>query len=334
MNWFQIAAGLVVGLVLFLYGVSRLSEGLRAMAGDRLRDGLARFTRNRFAGVGTGAVATAVVDSSSVTIATVIALVHAGVLTFSSSLGVILGANVGTTLSSQLFALRGAAFAPVVLALGFGLYTFARTERARHAGGALLGLGMLFFGLEQMGSAVEPLRGHPAFEAWMARLENPLVGLGVGLVATVVLQSSSATLGLAITLAGEGMLTLPAGMAVMLGAEVGTCADTLLASLGRSRAALRAGLFHLGFNAAMALAGLALVAPLAAAAVAMPGGTGGVARQIANAHLLFNVAGVALVVGFLPRIARWLERVLPDRPADPSPRAHEAPDPSPVPATA
>ncbi|HYW05438.1 MAG TPA: Na/Pi symporter [Longimicrobium sp.] len=312
MAGFEIVGGLVVGLVLFLYGVTRLSEALRAAFGDRLRDGLARFTRNRFAGVGTGAVATALVDSSSVTIATVIALVHAGVLPFAHSLGVILGANIGTTLSSQLFALRGAAFAPIVLALGFALHAFGRSERARHGGGALLGLGMIFFGLEEMGRAVEPLRDHAAFAAWMTKLENPFVGLLAGLVATAVLQSSSATLGLAITLAGEGMMTLPAGVAVMLGAEIGTCADTLLAALGRSRAALRAGLFHLGFNVAAALVGLAFATRIADAAAWMAGGAGDVPRQIANAHLLFNVAGVVLVVGFLPRIARWMIRVVPD----------------------
>lgn len=330
MNGFEIVAGLVAGLVLFLYGVTRLSEALRAAAGDRLRDGLARFTRNRFAGVGTGAVATAVVDSSSVTIATTIALVHAGVLPFAHSLGVILGANVGTTLSSQLFALRGAAFAPAVLAAGFALYTLGRGERVRQAGGALLGLGMIFFGLEQMGRAVEPLAGHPAFTAWMARLENPLLGLLAGMVATAVLQSSSATLGLAIALAGEGLLTLPAGVAVMLGAEIGTCADTLLAALGRSRAALRAGLFHLLFNGGTAAVGLALAVPLAAAAAAMPGGDGDVARQIANAHLLFNVAGVALVVGFLPWIARGLLRLVPDEAEGAEPHPAPSPLPSPV----
>ena len=312
---FEIVAGLIAGLVLFLYGVTRLSNALKAAFGERLERGLARFTRNRFAGVGTGAVATAVVDSSSVTIATVIALVHAGVLPFAHSLGVILGANIGTTLSSQLFAMRGAAFAPIALALGFGLYTWGRSQRVREGGGALLGLGLIFFGLEQMAHAVEPLRGHAAFADWMTRLENPFVGLLAGLVATAVLQSSSATLGLAITLAGEGMLTLPAGVAVMLGAEIGTCADTLLASLGRSRAALRAGLFHLLFNAGAALVGLALVSQLTGAAVLLAGGAGGVARQIANAHLLFNVLGVALVVGFLPQIARWMYRLVPDEAA-------------------
>jgi phosphate:Na+ symporter len=326
---FEIIAGLTAGLVLFLYGVTRLAEALKEAAGERVKEWVARFTRNRFAGVGTGAVATAVVDSSSVTIATAIALVHAGVLPFAHSLGVILGANIGTTVSSQLFAMRGAAFAPVALALGFALYTLGRGARMRQAGGVLLGLGMIFFGLEQMARTVAPLGDHPAFATWMARLENPFVGLLAGAVATAVLQSSSATLGLAITLAGGGLLTLPAGVAVMLGAEIGTCADTLLAALGRSRAALRAGLFHLLFNVATAAVGLALASQLAVAAGWMPGA--GVGRQLANAHLLFNVAGVLLVVGFLPRIARWMHRLVPD---DPEPALPSGNTPSSVPVPA
>ena len=312
MDVLGIVLGLVAGLALFLYGVTRLAGGMKAVAGDRMRRLLARATTNRVAGVLTGAAATTALDSSSVTIIMVIALVDAGLLTFVQSLGVILGANVGTTVSSQLVALDVERYAPLALAGGLLLGAVGRTASWRHAGTALFGIGLVFFGLAQMGAAVEPLKDSGRFAAWMARLESPLVGVAAGALTTLVIQSSSATLGIAITLASQGLLSLPAGVAVMLGAEIGTCADTLVATLGRSREALRAGAFHLLFNVATAAVGVALIGPLADLARALGGDA---ARQLANAHVAFNVAGVAAVILFLGPVARGLERLVPARPA-------------------
>ncbi len=315
MDLTQIVLGLVAGLALFLYGVGRLAAGMRAAAGDRMQRLLARATTNRFAGVLTGAAATAVLDSSSVTIIMVVALVDAGLLTFARSLGVILGANVGTTVSSQLIALDVQRYAPLALAAGLLVGVLARRRhpegRWAHAGTALFGLGLVFFGLAQMGAAVEPLKASGRFAAWMAGLERPAVGVAVGALTTLVIQSSSATLGMAITLASQGLLTLPAGVAVMLGAEVGTCADTLVATLGRSREALRAGVFHLLFNAAGVGVGVWGVEALSAFARALGGDT---ARQIATAHVAFNVLGVAAALLVLGPAARALERLIPERP--------------------
>lgn len=308
----QIVLGLIAGLALFLYGVTRLARGLEAVAGDRMRALLARATRNRAAGVLTGAVATAALDSSSVTIIIVIALVDAGALSFVQSLGVILGANIGTTVSSQLIALDVGRYAPAVLAVGLLLAAFGRRDTWKNAGTALFGLGLVFFGLEHMGVAVEPLQESGRFAEVMTRLESPLLGVAAGALTTVFIQSSSATLGIVITLASQGLISLPAGVAVMLGAEVGTCADTLVATLGRSRQAMRAGLFHLLFNVATVAVGVALIEPLASFAQRSAGGAG-VARQVANAHVLFNVVGVLVAVGMLPLAARGLERLLPDR---------------------
>lgn len=314
MDVVQIVLGLVAGLALFLYGVGRLASGMRAAAGDRMKQLLERATTNRVAGVLTGAAATAVLDSSSVTIIMVVALVDAGLLTFVQSLGVILGANIGTTVSSQLIALDVQRYAPLAMAAGLLLGVLARRRdpagRWAHAGAALFGLGLVFFGLAQMGDAVEPLKASGRFNAWMAGLERPLVGVAAGALTTLVIQSSSATLGIAITLAAQGLLTLPAGVAVMLGAEIGTCADTLLATLGRSREALRAGVFHLLFNVATVTVGVALVVPLADLARALGGGP---ARQIANAHVAFNVAGVLAALVVLGPAARALERLVPAR---------------------
>lgn len=315
MNWPTIILEVLGGLVLFLYGVMQLARAVEPLATDRARQLLGRFTTNRFAGVATGTVATTALDSSSVTIILVIALVNGGLLTFTQSLGVIMGSNIGTTISSQIFALDLEGYAPLILLVGFFLFVTARgSERRTHIGLAVLGLGLVFFGLHYIGEAVSPLRDDPRFMRWMAGLERPIVGLAVGAIATIVIQSSSAMLGIVITLASQGLLTLPAGLAVMLGAEIGTCADTLVASIGRTRAALRAGVFHMAFNVTCAAIGVLFIDKLAALAMALPGG-GSLTRQIANAHVAFNVLGVAAFIGFTPVIARLLTHVVPDRSA-------------------
>ena len=308
MRYTEVILGMIAGLVLFLYGVSRLATGMRAVAGDRMRRLLERATTNRYAGVASGALATAVLDSSSVTIIMVIALVDAGLLSFQNSLGVILGANIGTTISSQLIALDVQRYSPVVLAFGLLLLVAGRTEMWRQTGAAVFGMGLIFFGLAQMGTAVEPLKQSVRFADWMQQLENPLVGVAAGAIITLVLQSSSATVGIAITLAAQGLLALPGGVAVMLGAEIGTCADTLLATLGRSREAVRAGIFHLLFNVVTVAVGVMLLQPLVTFVTSLGGDS---AQQLANAHVTFNVLGSMAVVLFLAPIGRALHRLVP-----------------------
>ena len=308
MRYTEVILGMIAGLVLFLYGVSRLATGMRAVAGDRMRRLLERATTNRYAGVASGTLATAVLDSSSVTIIMVIALVDAGLLSFQNSLGVILGANIGTTISSQLIALDVQRYSPVVLAFGLLLLVAGRTEMWRQTGAAVFGMGLIFFGLAQMGTAVEPLKQSVRFADWMQQLENPLVGVAAGAIITLVLQSSSATVGIAITLAAQGLLALPGGVAVMLGAEIGTCADTLLATLGRSREAVRAGIFHLLFNIVTVAVGVMLLQPLVTFVTSLGGDS---AQQLANAHVTFNVLGSMAVVLFLAPIGRALHRLVP-----------------------
>jgi phosphate:Na+ symporter len=305
----------VGGLVLFLFGVFQLATAVQPLASDRTRQFLSRFTTRPLAGVMTGGVATTILDSSSVTIILVITLVNGGMLTFGQSLGVIMGSNIGTTVSSQILALDLEQYAPLVLLGGFLLFVTGRgSERRRLVGLALLGLGLVFFGLHYMGEAVKPLRDSERFMQIMTGLERPLLGVAAGTIATIAIQSSSAMLGTVITLASQGLLTLPAGLAIMLGAEIGTCADTLVASIGRTRAAVRAGIFHLGFNVTCAAVGVLLIEELAALSRALPG-RDSLPRQIANAHVAFNVIGVAAFLPFTAKIARLLERSLPDKPA-------------------
>ncbi len=311
--FFTIVLDTLAGLVLFLLGVEHLAQGFEELAGQRARRLLTRFTANRWAGVATGAVATTVLDSSSVTIVMVIALVQAGVMSFSHALGVVLGANIGTTIGSQVIAFEIQRFAPIALIAGLGLRFIRPWRRSREASQVLLGAGLLFFGLDYLGQAMSPMKVHTPFVEWMAALgEQPAMGVLAGCVFTLVIQSSSATVGTAIIMASEGLLPLSSGIAIMLGAEIGTVSTALIASVGRSREAIRIAVFHLLFNVGTVALGLLFIHPLTGFAQALTPGAG-VARHLANAHVLFNVLGVLLVIGFLPLIARGLERLIPSQ---------------------
>jgi phosphate:Na+ symporter len=208
-----IVMGLLAGLALFLFGVEQMAQGFRAVAGDNIKTWLERFTKNRFAAVGTGAVATTVLDSSSVTIILLITLIQAGLISFSNSLGVVLGANIGTAVGSQLIAFDVHKYAPIGIAAGFLLHVAGRSDRQKEFGLILLGLGMLFFGLGYLGDAMEPFKENKAFTDWMATLgKNPLLGALAGCVFTLVIQSSSATVGVAITMAASGLIGLAVGV--------------------------------------------------------------------------------------------------------------------------
>ncbi|MEA5569125.1 Na/Pi symporter [Anabaena sp. UHCC 0399] len=316
LNIFHIVMGVIAGLVLFLYGVTKMAEGMEALAGDRVRNILRNFTTNPLRGVITGTIATTILDSSSVTIIIVIAMVSAGLLTYLESLGVVLGSNIGTTFGAQVVAFNIDEYAPIALFIGFLLFLLGRNERLKQIGLIVLGFGLLFFGLGYIENATAPFRDYPQFINWMENLgHNTLQGALVGGLFTVLIQSSSGTLAIVVTLASQGLISLPTGIALMLGAEVGTCADTLVATIGRERPAIRTGVFHLIFNLASASIGLLFASQLAALSVwisTLAGAGDNVARQIANAQLIFNLLGVLLVLGFLPWIARGLERLIPD----------------------
>lgn len=316
LNIFTIITGALAGLVLFLYGVTRMAEGLEAIAGDRARDLISKFTKNRYAGVATGTVATTILDSSSVTIIIVIAMVSAGLLSFVESLGVVLGSNIGTTIGAQIVAFNISDYAPIAMFIGLLLILLAKKERWKQIGLVILGFGLLFFGLETIENAMEPFKDYKPFIKWMETLgNNTLLGAGVGALFTVLVQSSSATVAIIVTLASQGLISLPAGVALMLGAEVGTCADTLVATLGRDRPAVRTGVFHLLFNLVCAGVGILFASHLATIAqwISQLFGAGdNIARQIANAQLIFNVLGVIIAIAFLPWIAHALERLIPD----------------------
>lgn len=309
-DWVELAMGVVGGLALFLYGVDLLASTLRQTQGGHFQKLLERFSGNRVSAIAGGTAATIALDSSSVVIILTITIVDAGLIPFAKALPVILGANIGTTVSSQVFAWKVDTYAPVPIAAGLLWKAVAQSEGAVRRATVLLGLGLVLFGLNIIGTAAEPLQEQPAIIHWLKQLETPLLGVAAGALATVAIQSSSAMMGIVITLASGGLITLPAGIAIMLGAEIGTCADTLLATAGRSRAAVKAGVFHLLFNVASVAIGVILIERLSAFGQATAADTG---QRIANAHVLFNVAGALAVLPFTGAAARLLQWLVPNR---------------------
>jgi phosphate:Na+ symporter len=304
-------AGLFGGLALFLLGLDRLTDSLKLVAGNRLRTVITRLTTNRFAGLMTGAGVTAVIQSSSVTTVLVVGFISSGVMTLSQSVGVIMGANIGTTVTAQIIAFNVTRYALLIVAAGFGVVFFARKEHQRSWGSLVLGLGLVFFGMSVMSDGMSPLRSEPAFIDAMASMENPFLGILVAALFTALVQSSSATTAIVIVLAGQGLVTIEAGIALILGANVGTSVTALLAALGKPREALRAAVVHTLFNVVGVVLWVGFV-PLLADAVIGIGGD--VPRQVANAHSIFNVANALIMIGFSTRIAKLAETLVPDRP--------------------
>lgn len=297
---------LLAGLTLFLSGVETLSVSLRAIAGERTAEFLSRFTIRLWRGVLSGAIVTTILDSSSAVIIMTVAFVSAGALTFRQSIGVVLGANIGTTASSQIIAFDIGELSALPLAAGFIICQVRRSGRIHEMGRVFFGAGLVFFGLFTMEWAVEPLKGSEGFEAWLLKLADPWNGVVAGAVITFIIQSSSAAVAMVIGLANQGLMNLSAGVSIMMGAELGTCSDTVIATIGRGRPALKTGLFHLGFNLVSIAVGLALFRPLVDF-VSMISSDASLARTVANAHVLFNVAGVALFMPFAPWVADRLE---------------------------
>ena len=321
---FALWTGLVSGLALFLFGLDLLTGGLKRAAGDTLKDLLRRLTRNRFFGVVLGAITTAIVNSSSVTTVILVGFISAGLLSMSQSISVIMGANIGSTMTAQILAFKVTQFALPLIALGFVVTALPSLRAFRNYGQMLLGFGLVFFGMGLMSDAMAPLRTFPLFIDLIASLSNPLLAILVGATFTAVIQSSAATTSIVIVLAGQGLMSLETAIAVALGANIGTCATAGLAVIGKSREAVRTALVHVLFNVAGVLVWVAfiphladlarLVSPSAAGVADAVRGTAETPRQIANAHTIFNVVNTFLFIGFTTQIARFVEWAIPDRP--------------------
>jgi len=305
------AFGVIGGLGLFLYGMTLTGDGLRRAAGEKMKQVLEVLTSTPLKGVIVGAVVTAVMQSSSATTVMLVSFVNAGLMTLRQTIGVIMGANIGTTVTAQLIAFNLADYAYPAIGLGFGMIMLARRKVWRSAGQVILGFGILFLGLTTMSAAVAPLRDSAVFARAMRTLgSNPILALLTGLVMTLVIQSSAATIGmlLAVAIASPDLINIEVAIPILLGDNIGTCITALLASIGTNHTAKRTAMVHLLFNVFGAVIFMVLRIPFAWLVSAISP-VGGIARQIANAHTMFNVLNTAVWlpgVGFLEKVATRL----------------------------
>ncbi len=325
-EWGKMTIQLLGGLALFLYGMEQMASALKAVAGERLKVVLAKLTSNRFMGALTGAFVTAVIQSSSVTTVLVVGFISAGLMSMSQSIGVIMGANIGTTITAQIIAFKITKYAMLMIAIGFSGLFFSKKEQLRHYGAMLMGLGLIFFGMGIMSDAMSPLRSYQPFLDLMVKMENPFVGILIAALFTSLVQSSSATTGIVIVMASQGFITLPAGIALAFGANIGTCITALLASIGKPREAVRAAIVHILFNLAGVILWLAFIPNLAEFVMLISPTSSHLPetarlaadtpRQIANAHTIFNLANTLLFIGFVGTFARLVEFMVPDKPLE------------------
>jgi len=318
-SWFFLCVGMLGGLSLFLYGMEKMSEGLKRTAGNQMRSILAALTRNRIIAMFVGAFVTMVIQSSSATTVMLVSFVQAGLMTFAQSMGVILGADIGTTVTAQLIAFKLTDYALLMIAIGFALHMFGKTQTTKNIGDVILGFGILFFGMKLMSDAMKPLRTYSVFIDSMRQMENPLLGILIGALFTALVQSSSATTGVVIVLAQQGFITLDAGIPLVFGANIGTCVTAGLASIGTAREAKRVALAHVLFK----LAGVLLFVfwiPAFADLIRMLAEKfgSGTARQIANAHTIFNVALALIFLPFTEHFSNLILKILPveEKPKD------------------
>ena len=324
-NWWQMGMTLLGGLAVFLYGMEQMAEALKKVAGDSMKQILARLTNSRIMGLITGAFVTAVIQSSSVTTVMLVGFVTAGLMSLSQAIGVILGADIGTTITAQIVAFKVTKYALLLVAVGFALIFTGKRDHIKQYGHLIMGLGLIFFGMGIMSEGMHPLRSYDPFIALMQNVSNPVIGIMAATLFTALVQSSSATMGVVIALALQGLITLEAGIALALGANIGTCATAGLAAIGKPREAVRVAVAHVTFK----IVGVALIVPFIPYFAELvrdisPSAATGLAgmdrlaaetpRQIANAHTIFNIGIAMLFLPLASLFARFCEWVVPDRP--------------------
>ncbi|MBQ9840354.1 MAG: Na/Pi cotransporter family protein [Erysipelotrichaceae bacterium] len=306
---------LLGGLALFLYGMHMMSDGLEKAAGDRMKTILEKLTSNRFLGIIVGALITAVVQSSSATTVMVVGFVNSKLMTLSQAVWIIMGANIGTTITGQLVALNVSEMAPLMAIVGVVMVTFIKNKKVNSFGEILAGLGILFIGMSTMSGAMGPLRNEPAFIDLMTTISNPFVAVLFGAGFTALIQSSSASVGILQTLAMGGLIPLSSSIYIIFGQNIGTCITSVIASLGASRNAKRATVIHLSFNL-IGTALFMLFIQFVPFVTWMEAFTTNPAAQIANTHTIFNIATTLLLIPFGYKLAKIPEMVLPVLPEE------------------
>lgn len=303
---------LLGGLALFLYGMHMMSSGLEAAAGNRMKSILEKLTANRFLGVAVGAGITAVIQSSSATTVMVVGFVNSGLMSLRQAVWIIMGANIGTTITGQLIALDVGALAPLMAFAGVALVVFFKNPKLHNYGSIVAGLGVLFIGMDMMSAAMKPLADEPAFVSLMTRFENPLLGILAGAVFTALIQSSSASVGILQALAASGAISFSSAVFVLFGQNIGTCITAVLASIGTSRNAKRTTLIHLMFNiiGTIIFTIVCVLFPLPALVASFT--PENIPGQIANMHTLFNIVTTLLLLPLGTQMAALTERILPE----------------------
>ena len=304
--------GLLGGLGLFLYGMQMMSNGLEAAAGNRMKKILEKLTANRFLGVVVGAV----IQSSSATTVMVVGFVNSGMMTLQQAVWIIMGANVGTTITGQLIALDVGAIAPLFAFIGVAFIVFLKNEKLHHYGKIIAGLGILFIGMDMMSAAMVPLRESETFVNIITRFSNPVLGILAGAIFTAIIQSSSASVGILQALASSGVIGLPQAVYVLFGQNIGTCITAVLASIGTSRVAKRTTIIHLLFNI-IGTTLFTIICILTPFTTLVEGFTpNNVSAQIANMHTIFNITTTILLIPFGTYLAKLATRILPDLPEE------------------
>ncbi|MCA9035821.1 MAG: Na/Pi cotransporter family protein [Planctomycetaceae bacterium] len=315
-NLAKLVFGLIGGLGIFLLGMKYMSEGMQAVAGSSLRRMIGAVTNNRFLATGVGTLVTTLIQSSSVTTVMVVGFVNSGVMTLQQAIGVIMGANIGTTITGWIIAIKIGKYGLPILGVFAFVYLFSKGDRWRSWAMVFMGIGMVFFGLETMGSACKVIKEVPEFEAWFHRFQADsylgVVGCAtVGCVLTMLVQSSSATLGITITLAQTGVIEYPTAAALVIGENIGTTITAYLATLGATTNARRAAYFHIIFNVLGFLWITAIFQWYTKLILSFV--PSNIETQIAATHTGFNIANTLLFISFVPFFTRMLERIVPSK---------------------
>jgi phosphate:Na+ symporter len=310
-NWLTLIVLLLGGLALFLHGMNVMTDGLKAAAGNRMKSFLKTMTRNRWTSLLAGTGITAVIQSSSVTTVLAVGFVSAGLLSFQSTLGVILGANLGTTITAQIIAFKITSASWVMIASGYLFRVIFSHKSYKEFGTIILGLGMVFLGMTVMSEATEPLKTYAPFIELMKGLNNYLLAILIGTIFTAIVQSSSATTGVVIVLASQGLVSVEGGIALILGANIGTCVTAVLSALGKPREAMRVAIAHVFFKVAGVLIWIGFIDQLKEIVEIIS--EGNQARQIANAHTLFNAANTLIFIGLVNPVSKLISWLIPER---------------------
>ena len=304
--------GAIAGLSLFLYGMQLMGDGLQKVAGEGLKGIIRKLTKNRFMSVLVGMFVTTIIQSSSATTVMVVGFVNAGLMTLAQAVGVVFGANVGTTITGQMVSFNLSQWAPIVIAAGLVANMLTKNPKVKEASEIFIGFGILFIGMSSLSSALHPLKELPEFTNWILQYgSNPFIGVGIGLLMTLVLQSSSATIGVLIALASQGVLPITTAVFIIFGDNIGTCTTALISSLGTSRRGKQVAVIHLSINIIGTIYFMLFLTGILTNIVTSMNATD-IARQIANAHTIFNIVNVIVLFPFANLLVKLADFIIPE----------------------